>query len=395
MRPAGPRVTRTCQRRPSAWVTMTSQPSSTASGTSAHSAARRVSPRLGAHVGLGALRRTGERRSGPGRGAGRAARPAVPGLARSEDPLRRPLVEAREGLSPGQEDRSRREAVTAGVRHLPRPARGDPRGVGGERASADGAADVAAAVGAHEQGRLSGACAEERGLRRGRGCRGRGRPSRVRAGRRRRSTSATSSQASSGRAPAWATKHVAGAVVRRVPSGAPDEHEAATCPARAALELGAELAVEVRLACRVAAPRAGLLDDDEEARRGRRAVGARAVVVPEDRAGVGGRGAVAGRRRVLGVLGFGVLAFGVLRRQRSGDRVDDRRHRSRTPADAAAVAAATAAAARRAALPPGGGVTRRRRRTARRHRRRHLSLPRPPTPRRWTGTWRVEPRRAR
>ena len=125
---------------------------------------------------------------------------------------------------------------------------------------------------------------------RARGCRGRGAPQ--------SSPSRSPTSVDLGRraatrppalAPACASSTRRGPSCAGWPTGTTHEHEAPARPARAGVQLGPELAVEVRLPGRVAPPRSGLLDDDEEARPRSRAVGARAVVVPLDRARVGGR----------------------------------------------------------------------------------------------------------
>ena len=270
VRPAGSRVTRTRQRRPSAWVTMTSQPPSISSGSVGPEA-----PRAGSRPSrrARATRRTAtgpgtpdrpRSWSGPSSSAGRCPVSLAASSHSDARSSRRAKV-----WPQGRSTAVGREPVAAGVGHLPRAAGRDPRGMRGERASAHGAAHVAATVGAHEQGRLTGSRPEERGLHEGAAAArerapveseqvadvGRPRPS--------------SSHASSGLAPAWATSTVPRAVVRRVPTGTPDEHEASARPAGAGVQLGPELAVEVRLAGRVAPPRSGLFDDDEEARASR------------------------------------------------------------------------------------------------------------------------------
>ncbi len=111
--------------------------------------------------------------------------------------------------------------------------------------------------------------ARERGPRRARGCPGRARPSRARAGPRvgdlgRHQPRHRRAERRRGRARTRRGPSCAG-----MPAGTPHEHEPATGRLARGVQLGAELAVEVRLARRVATPRAGLLDDDEEARRRR------------------------------------------------------------------------------------------------------------------------------
>ena len=292
VRATGTRATCTSQVRPSAWVTTTSLPSAEGVGAEAHSESRWVSPSAArtcdsAHWAAGASGRPAavvERAEQLGR--------RVTGEARLEHPGRALLVEPGIRLAPRQQHGGRGEAMAAGVRDLPHPAGRHPRRGGGERPPAHGAAHVAPAVGAHEQGRLGVAGSRQR----------RGDERTAAAGE--RAPVETEQLAGvgdlgleqprrrvGGRA-GMGEQHPPGPVVRGVATGTAHEHEAAAGAARAGVELGPEQRVEVRLAGRVAAPRARLLDDDEEAGSRGRAVGARAVGVPLHRAGVVSRRAV-------------------------------------------------------------------------------------------------------
>ena len=232
------------------------------SGPPRRSGGGRRTPRPGP-VGTG--------RCGRGRAPGRAATPA-PGRAPRRRGRRRPA----RGLSRahvcavGQHHGGGGEAVTAGVRalpHLPRPRCGRLEGDG---PAADGAADVAPGVGAHQQGRFARARERRQGRQRRPRVPGRERvegqpsssaavgdvageqprrageaaghqdPARGRGGGRRRAGRAGGS-AAAGHRPSWQ------AVARAAPS----------------------VGVEVRLGQGVAAPRPALLDRQPEPRLGR------------------------------------------------------------------------------------------------------------------------------